>query len=91
MITFEELLSRADLPVLDELLPEGSGQIIRQINTELNYPSRLSKLVMQLVSPQGLLLQQKTRCLLIDILPSKDAQDLALLMGCSPSGNFYDY
>jgi len=91
MISFEQLLSRADLQLLDDLLPKGAGQIIKQINTDLNYTSRLSQLIVNLVSPQGLLLQQNSRVLLIDILPPKDAKDLAELMGGRANIDHYEF
>jgi DNA repair protein RadD len=91
MISFEQLLSRADSQLLDDLLPKGASQIIKQINTDLNYTSRLSKLIVDLVSPQGLLLQPKSRVLLIDILPIQDASELAQLMDCKSNINPYDF
>ena len=91
MITFERLLSRADLPLLDDLLPLGAGPIIRQINTELTYTANLSKLIIDLVSPQGLLLQPNSRKLLIDILPPEDAHDLAQIMGSKDNENAYEF
>jgi hypothetical protein len=91
MISFEQLLSRADVQLLDDLIPKGAGQIIKQINTDLNYTSRLSQLIVNLVSPQGLLLQQNSRVLLIDILPPKDAKDLAELMGGRANMDHYEF
>jgi len=91
MISFEELLSRAELEDLDRLLPEGSGQIIRKINPELTYTSRLSQLVTQLISPQGLLLNEATRNILIDILPPDKAKELAELMGMAQTEKAFDY
>lgn len=91
MISFAQLLSRADAQLLGELLPPGASHIIKQINTELNYTSRLSQLIVDLVSPQGLLLQQPSRMLLIDILPIKDAIELAEIMGNRGDLNPYDF
>ena len=91
MISFEELLSRAELEDLDRLLPEGSGQIIRKINPELTYTSRLSQLVTQLFSPQGLLLNKATRDILIEILPPEKAKELAALMSMPQTEKAFDF
>lgn len=91
MISFEQLLSRADSQLLDELLPAGASEIIKQINTDLNYTSRLSKLIVDLVSPQGLLLNQNSRALLIDILPISAANELAQIMGNKTNPDSYTF
>ncbi len=91
MITFERLLSRADSPLLDQLLPHGASEIIKQINTDLAYTANLSRLIIDLVSPQGLLLQKNSRALLIDILPIEDARELATLMGANSQLNPYEF
>lgn len=81
MISFELLLSRAETPLLDELLPPSAGEIIRQINPEFTYASKLSKLVVDLISPQGLLLKKESRDLLVDLLRPEEAKNISLIMG----------
>jgi len=81
MISFELLLSRADIPLLDKLLPSSAGEIIRQINPEFTYTSKLSKLVVDLISPQGLLLRKESRDLLVDLLRDEEAKNISLIMG----------
>jgi DNA repair protein RadD len=90
MIPFQNLLSRADIQLLDKLLPSSAGEIIRQINPEFSYTSRLSKLVVDLISPQSLLLKKESRDLLIDLLPPNEAQNISKLFG-NVSKNQYDY
>jgi superfamily II DNA or RNA helicase len=90
MYPFEHLISRAD-SILDSLLPEGAGLIIRQIDRDLMYPAKLSKLIVDLISPQGLLLNSKSRPELIDLMPVPEATELALLMGSQENLNPFEY
>jgi DNA repair protein RadD len=91
MYPFEHLISRADSSLLDELLPTGAGLIIRQIDKDLMYPAKLSKLIVDLISPQGLLLNSKSRLELIDLIPVSAATELAELMGNSVNNDPYIY
>jgi len=90
MISFKDLLARADSQLLDSFLPEGSGLIIRQIDPNLMYPSRLSKLISDLVSPQSLLLNQNSRNNLIDLLKPSEALELGSRAGIKSSDNIYE-
>lgn len=91
MYSFENLISRADSELLDGLLPSGAGQIIRQIDSNLIYPAKLSKLVVDLISPQGLLLNAKSRPKLIDLMPASEAAELALIMGGSENMSPFEF
>ena len=77
MISFENLLSRADTPVIDSLLPKGAGEIIKYIDPGLMYSGNLKKLLLDLISPQTLLLTKTSRNQLIDLLPEGNAIELS--------------
>ncbi len=81
MISFQDLIAKAGEQLLDSFLPSGSGLIIRQIDPNLMYPSKLSRLISDLISPQSLLLKQSTRNDLIDLLPRSDADQMSVMMG----------
>ena len=91
MYPFEHLISRADSTLLDGLLPSSAGLIIRQIDRDLMYPAKLSKLIVDLISPQGLLLNSKSRIELMDVMPVPEATELALLMGCPEHTAPFDF
>ena len=81
MYSFDELISKADTNFLDSLLPEGAALIIRQLDKNLAYPSHLKKLLLELKSPQSLLLDKRTRNELILLMPKDKAINLLETLG----------
>jgi superfamily II DNA or RNA helicase len=90
MIKFEDLLARAEIEVLDKMMPSGAGPLIRQIDNNLIYPARLANVLISQISPQSLLLNKQSRGILFDLLPIKNASDLSQRLG-NKSQDHYDF
>lgn len=88
---FEDLLSRADT-TLKNLMPPGTMRLITSIDPKLSYPKNLVKILLNLRSPESLLLDTSARNELLMMLSRKEAQELAEKLDC-PAENIdlYSY
>lgn len=84
-MNFEQLISRAEDEVLQQLLGDSVVRLIRLIDPALATPGRLRQLLLELRSPGDLLRDIRTRRLLFELLPIGTANDLleSLQMSCA--------
>ena len=76
MITFSDLLSRADADLLQQLLGGGAVRLLVALDPELARPQSLRRTLLDLRSPEDMLLDRKTRVLLLELLRPDEARSL---------------
>lgn len=81
MTRFEELLSRADDEVLQELVGPSVVRLLNMLDPRLARPTRLRDLLTSLRPPEELLRNVSARQHLLDLLPVEEARDLVDLLG----------
>lgn len=89
-MNFEQLLSRAEDEVLQQLLGDSVVRLIRLINPALATPSRLRQLLLELHTPGDLLRDNKTRQLLFELLPIETVNDLLESLQINYTNNPYE-
>ncbi|QZY29687.1 DEAD/DEAH box helicase [Nocardioides coralli] len=77
MLTFEELLSRASDPTLQELVGRKVVRLLAKLQEDLAHPDRLREVLQDLRAPSELLLNRDSRAELASLLPPSQARDLA--------------
>lgn len=77
MPTFEQLISRAAEPTLQELLGRDLVRVINRLDPELSQPDRLRSLLLSLRSPVELLSTLDSRAELLMLLRPEEAEGLA--------------
>ena len=75
-MNFDQLISRAEDEVLQQLLGNSVVRLLRLINPALAIPSRLRQLLLDLHPPSDLLRDSSSRQLLFELLPITTAKDL---------------
>ncbi len=78
---FDELLSRADDEVLQELVGAHTVRLLNMLDPLLARPTRLRELLTSFRPPEELLRDAKTRQTLLDLLPAEAARSLAVDLG----------
>ena len=78
---FDELLSRADDEVLQELVGAHTVRLLNMLDPLLARPTRLRELITSFRPPEELLRDAKTRQTLLDLLPAEAARTLAADLG----------
>lgn len=78
---FEQLLSRADDEVLQELLGAHIVRLLTLLDPTLARPTRLREVITSFRPPEELLRDPESRRLLVDLLPHDDAVGLADVLG----------
>ena len=89
-MNFEQLISRAEDEVLQQLLGNSVVRLLRLINPALAIPSRLRQLLLDLHSPSDLLRGNSTRQLLFELLPENTARDLLESLQVNFSNNPFE-
>lgn len=87
---FEELLNRADAS-LAELMPRGTSRLVTAIDEALAYPKNLRKILMRLRPANVLLDTDDTRQKLLQLLPEKEALELAVRLGAPQGVDSYKF
>lgn len=80
-ISFQQLMLRADESLLEEMIGKPSVGLLNQLLPNQVGIAKLRDCLTELKSPESLLLDQKTRKLLIDVLRKPDAVELAQCLG----------
>ena len=78
---FDHLLTRAGDATLQDLIGTPALRLLHLLDPGLLQPRRLRDLVKSLHSPTGLLVERGTRSRLLDLLNTREAQQLATLLG----------
>lgn len=86
---FDDLLSRADDEVLQELIGQAPLRLISLLDQDLLSPARQRGLLLRLKCPQDLLLDRNTRALLLDLLRPSEAAGLSSALGGRASDDPY--
>ena len=85
---FEQLLSRADDEVLQDLVGPPVVRLLTMLDPKLARPTRLRELVTSFRPPEEILRNPVTRAAVLDLLPVNDARDLAAQLGLNPTTPF---
>ena len=80
-ISFENLLSRADDVILQELVGTDVVRLLRAINPEMATPTKLRDLLCEFKSPSELFRDANARTLLLELLPVASAEHLLVCLG----------
>lgn len=86
-VRLPDLLSRTDDQALQELLGKSSLRLLQALDPSLATPSSLQKLIVDLYTPEGLLLLPDKRSILFDALPEADIKRLAIILGLNNETN----
>ena len=86
-LSFENLLSRADDYVLQQIVGGDVVRLLRLIDPTLATPAKLRELLSQLKRPSELLRDTRTRTLLLELLSPLDAKALLDHLGVPHNGN----
>ena len=89
-ISFENLLSRADDIVLQELIGPDVVRLLRSIDPNLATPTRLRNLLSEFKEPGELLRDTNSRTVLLELLPVVTAEQLRGALNLSSGGNPFD-
>lgn len=77
---FDDLFSRADEDILQEILGDKTVRILVNLDQTRSYNNYLRKLIIDLYGYEGLLLEKSFRSLFIDLLREDEVRDLARLI-----------
>lgn len=77
-LTFEELLARAAEPTLQKLVGRDVVRLLARIDPTLTQPEHLREVALGLQTPAELLLEERSRCELLGLLPLQEARSLAM-------------
>ena len=89
-ISFQNLLSRADDVVLQELVGLDVVRLLRSIDPALATPTSLRNLLSDFREPADLLRDRDTRRILLDLLPVAAAEQLRDTLNLTTSGDPFD-
>ena len=89
-ITFQNLLSRADDVVLQELVGLDVVRLLRSIDPALATPTNLRNLLSDFKEPVELLRDSETRAILLDLLPAATAEELRETLSLPMAGDPFD-
>lgn len=88
-MTFENLLSRADVSALQELLGEDIARLVRALSPNKTSPKEFKSVLLTLHPPHALLLEAKARAVLLDLLRPPEALELLEHLGIAPGPDAY--
>jgi superfamily II DNA or RNA helicase len=86
---FDDLLSRADDETLQNLLGSAVLRSLKLLDPTLTSPSRLREILLELHSPESLLLNEATRKQLLELLRPEQAKILALILDAPSNGDVF--
>ncbi len=86
----DTLLARASDQTLHALLSGPAMRLLMQLGPSVANPVKLREIACELHTPEGMLLSPELRNVLFDLLRPKEAQQLAVLLGYSSSGDVYN-
>ena len=89
-ISFQNLLSRADDVVLQELIGLDVVRLLRAIDPALAMPTSLRSLLSDFREPVDLLRNSATRVVLLDLLPVATAEKLCETLNLPTTGDPFD-
>jgi len=89
LMTFSELIARADESALQELVGRPALQLVGLLDPTYLTPGNMRTLALSLRSPAGMLQDPKTRRVLTDLMSPEDAASLAGFLCCEDSQNVY--
>ena len=79
-MNFEDLLSRAAEPTLQDLVGRPGVRLLASLDSRLTQPSRLREVALGLTTPQEMLFDSDTRRELLSLLPRGEAERLAAML-----------
>jgi superfamily II DNA or RNA helicase len=88
-LNINDLLSRADDETLQTLLGSAAVRLIKLLDPSLATPTNLREIFLTLHSPDSLLLSKDSRDILLELLRSKEAEILALILEAPERKNIY--
>ena len=77
---FNDLLSKADEKTLQELIGSSIFRLLKLLKSDLNQPLKLRETLLNIYTPEELLLDKKKRNLLFDLITDKQAEILAIVL-----------
>ena len=83
MVNLDDLLSRADDEILEQLLGQDALRLLRLLDAELSRPARLRDLVRPLYGDAALVGESRLRRLLFQVLRPHEARAIGSLIGRS--------
>lgn len=83
------LLAKADQHALQELLGSATFELLKLLDPNLVTPSRLGEVILNLHSPEELLLSRKNRNVIFDLISPKQAEILSILLEAPADRNPY--
>ena len=86
---FKNLLSRLDRNTLQELLGSGTVRLLQLLDPSLTTSDRLREILLNLHSPESLLLSKESRDRLFEFLSPKEAEILAIILSAPEDENDY--
>ena len=89
-VSFENLLSRADDVVLQELIGPDVVRLLRSIDPNLATPTKLRNLLSEFKEPAELLRDTNSRTVLLELLSVVTAEQLRGTLNLSSGGNPFD-
>lgn len=79
-MNFNDLLLKAEQGTLKKLLGSATFQLLKLLEPNLTYPSKLKEIILTIYTPEQLLLSKEKRNLLFDLLSPKQAEILAIVL-----------
>ncbi len=86
---FIDLLSRADRDTLQELLGSGTVRLLQLLDPSLTTSDRLREILLNLHSPESLILSKESRDHLFEFLSPKEAEILAIILSAPDNEDDY--
>ena len=86
---FSDLLTRADRNALQELLGNGTVRLLQLLDPSLTKSDRLREILLNLHSPESLLLSKESRDRLFKFLSPKEAEILAIILSAPEAEDDY--
>lgn len=87
---FDDLFVRASISDLQSLLGSSATKLINLLDPKSSSSSIFRDVVLNLYGRHGLLLNPKSRSILLDLLRPDEAKRLAQVIGLSPNNNVYE-
>lgn len=87
MLKLEDLLSRADEGILQEILGKSTVRLLAKLDSACVYNKNLKKIILELYGMQELLLDRNIRNILFDLLRENEARTLGHILGIKNFSN----
>ncbi|MBW4426656.1 MAG: DEAD/DEAH box helicase [Nostoc desertorum CM1-VF14] len=88
-MNLNDLLSKADEQILQQLLGSAAFQLLKLLEPNLVHPSKLREILLTLHTPEELLLSKEKRNLLFDLITPEQAKILAVVLEAPANQDHY--